>query len=121
MSGSLLLDYRAEHGGKSCRLIVFENGDAELQAGTARRRGLVTWRELRDLDAAMHRHELMSLPRFYDGGAPGGATLSLRYRGQDVRVARCLTRELWLRFPMLGALEELVSHLNGWPLVAQAA
>jgi hypothetical protein len=115
MSGHLLLDYRAEHSGQPCRLIVFENGDAELRCGTALRRGLVTWVELRMLDDALHRCEIESLPRFYDGGAPGGATFSLKYRGQDVRVMRCLTRDLWLRFPMLDALEELVIHLNGWP------
>jgi hypothetical protein len=115
MNGSLLLDYRAEHGGQPCRLIVFENGDAELRCGTSLRRGLVNWVELRDLEAALHRCQLESLPRFYDGGAPGGTTLSLRYRGQDVRVARCLTRDVWLRFPMLDTLEELVAHLNGWP------
>jgi hypothetical protein len=115
MSSHLLLDYRAEHGGQACRLIVFENGDAELRCGTALRRGLVTWVELRMLDDALHRCEIASMPRFYDGSAPGGATFSLKYRGQDVRVARCLTRDLWLRFPMLAALEELVTHLNGWP------
>jgi hypothetical protein len=115
MSRGLLLDYRAEHGGQPCRLVVFESGDAELRCGTALRRGLVTWYELRALDDALHRCEIESLPRFFDGNAPGGATFSLRYRGRDVRVAHCLTRDLWLRFPMLDTLEELVSHLNGWP------
>ncbi len=35
-----------------------------------------------------------------------------------VRVARCLTRDLWLRFPMLATLEYLVVLLNGWPGLA---
>ncbi len=121
MSRGLLLDYRAEHGGLPCRLVVFEDGDAELRCGTALRRGLVTWVELRMLDEALQRCDLQALPRFHDGGVPGGASFSLRYRGQDVRVARCLTRELWRRFPMVEALEELVTHLNGWPPAKRAA
>ena len=32
-----------------------------------------------------------------------------------MRVALCLTRDLWPRFPMLGVLEDLVTRLNGWP------
>ena len=118
MGSALLLDYRAEHGGKPCRLIVFENGEAELQRGRSRRRAMVTWRELRDLEKALYRCEIDSLPRYYDGRAIGGVTFSLKYRDYHVRVARCLTRDLWLRFPMLATLEYLVVLLNGWPSLA---
>ena len=69
-------------------------------------------------EKALYRCEIDSLPRYYDGRAIGGVTFSLKYRDYHVRVARCLTRDLWLRFPMLATLEYLVVLLNGWPSLA---
>jgi hypothetical protein len=115
MSRPLLLDYQAEHGGQRCRLLVYVNGDAELRRGRAIRKGLVNWVELRDLDHALHACDFNTMRRYYDGLTLGGRSFSLKYKDRDVRVVRCLTRDLWLRFPMLGVLEDMVVRLNGWP------